>query len=71
MNTGHIHRQEDHATGSDGLHLFVNCLSFALHPAPAQAIECAKDRLVSVGLQNQADMVRVRDNGGSIIWEGR
>ena len=36
-----------------------------------QAIECAKDQLVSVGLQNQADMVRVRDNGGSIIWEGR
>jgi hypothetical protein len=35
MNTGHIHRQEDHATGSDGLHLFVNCLSFALRPAPA------------------------------------
>ena len=36
-----------------------------------QAIECAKDRLVSVGLQNKADMVRVRDNGGSIIWEGK
>jgi hypothetical protein len=36
-----------------------------------QAIECAKDRLVSVGVQNNANMVRVRDNGGSIIWEGR
>ena len=36
-----------------------------------QAIECAKERLVSVGLKNNADMVRVRENGGSIIWEGR
>jgi hypothetical protein len=36
-----------------------------------QAIECAKERLISVGLKNNANMVRVRENGGSIIWEGR
>jgi hypothetical protein len=36
-----------------------------------QAIRCAKERFASFGLQNKADMVRVRDNDGDIIWEGR
>ncbi len=35
------------------------------------AIKCAREQLVSVGLKNEADMVRVRENDGSIIWEGR
>ena len=35
-----------------------------------QAVECARERLVSVGLKNKADMARVRENDGSIIWEG-